>query len=86
MEKQMRPTPNLKKLQQQVDEFNAKFPVGSTVVREDDSGDIVETVIKGPAQAVSDGSSHLAVVYVSDTIASGSEWSGCVPLNRSHHQ
>jgi hypothetical protein len=72
MEKQMRPRPNLKKLQQQVDEFNARVPVGSSVVRTDDSGGKHETITESTARVLS---GHTAVVWVADT-------SGCVLLER----
>lgn len=41
--------PSQKKLQKIVDSFNAKFPVGSSVLLRKDSG-IIETTVRAPAE------------------------------------
>lgn len=68
----MRPKPNLKKLQQRVDEFNASTPIGSVVIRLDDSGGQHATITQTAAQVLG---GRTAVIWVSDT-------GGCVDLER----
>lgn len=63
---------SLKKLQQEVDEFNAKHEVGSKVRVKLDSGEIIETTISNKATILG---GHSAVGWFE-------EISGCYSLDR----
>jgi hypothetical protein len=67
----MRP-PNLKDLQKQVDDFNARYPVGQRVSVRKDGGDGVVTTTSSKAEVLS---GHSAVIWL-DGI------SGCYLLSR----
>lgn len=64
--------PNLKKLQQQCDDWNAKHSVGTKVVLTKDSGERFPTKTRSEAQVLS---GHSAVVWLEGV-------SGCYLLNR----
>ena len=64
--------PNLKKLQQQCDDWNAKNHVGCNVVLQKDSGEQFPTVTTSEAQVLS---GHSAVIWVKGV-------SGCYLLDR----
>jgi hypothetical protein len=67
----MRP-PSAKKLQEQVDRFNSRYPVGQKVAVKKDDGSGIETVTRGPAFILG---GHSAVISMEGI-------SGCSLLDR----